>query len=1417
MINIGMNAIFFGYKSDIYFHFCFFLIKLQNIPSISLSFHKFLSFFFFSFLFFLMSSDPNRRRGHVRPTPPSDDEEFIRRQLLRLLEELSPEGTPPEEENQDPMWLPAVPPFPEYEEEVLQDDNEDEYDDDDDELPEELQPPAFDFDPLGSEPQQPPLVFHPPQEEPEFPDDSSSSSSQSSSQSLPARGETFFRGRMRWLAKRVMVTENNPHVSEGQIDVFTKMAAIAEDMTRRFFDRCHLQNTSRVIESLTVGNANAKAGFSVGVGGLTYIFCTALYLIWKHLKQSRTDVLTRDNITVTWTLTTNDARGENASNTRIQLQIPRSVFSATATDSRNGIIALMRRLFGYIHTKISKAFGAQHDIWYHSSDRLIVPQIWTLLKLQVSGFNDRHMFRERGAVVGRFYPHRVAGPNYFWDLVFVSGSNAEFNQKCFENAIMMPSKDLHGRAQHGCFVRAMRCVCPMSDKFCRCNDGTSFDDIEIRDVPKLVDGNPLIVIVINVYDRFHKAPKDFQVLYFNPAYYRTPAARVIIINNPNWRCGVAHCCLMRVPPQRQEESEFDHFKRYSFFNELLHHLTRSKDSVCPMCGLLYSSRDERSHFKHHTHSLICNECGLIFKTPEELDVHHEYHCRHLGVGCEYKFAEEIKAYTEKPVKERAVVYADLESAINVIGEHINILCGWVERSENKVYIKTSIAPLFDYLKKLPQDEVLVYFHNGEGYDFHFVMQELAKIPSMDPKKFDIIADSSEKIRYFTINIGGKKKLIFKDTFAFVSQSLSSWLESTKKTNCSFSRFSNAFPNRLQREFVLQKNPFPYNAIQKPEDLQRGITALDLWFTAENRVELFCDKYTEEELRKIYIEWFVPAKEAFAWQTIEDYYKTYLKCDVTQLCDCMEHFVENVEEEFHLNAHDYYGVPSLTWAAWLRDVEFPLDPIPEEAFDIVNSSIRGGQTGAMTRYYNSEEGQMDEGSFLCDLDCNSLYATVMMKFSFPCSEWHVIHYRQELRRADVLQEIKAQHAGGYSGFIECDFNVIDDRRIHSYVPVASKRKLVGVYNYQAMAEMANAVGENLNQYAFVGLCNVVGEHHHYCCHSRLLEFYLEHEFIELKRVYRAVYGREYDVFNRYVTKNLEERKKYADDPIKKMLYKLMNNALYGKTYEDVTQRSDIKIISSHEFSELEPHEVKREIMKLSDWVIYEAPKKEFLIDKPIYLGAAITEYSKLWMYKFFYEDIRPRFPATEVYYTDTDALTIKFSHETGVHSLYDLAIALNTPERAVIDTSNWPSEMKLSPVHTKHNNEPGLFKSETGYSRIVKMIALRAKTYIMVCENGEIKMSVKGCPMKEKSRLTFDDFKDVLFGKKNKQLIEYDAITSKFHLVKTTQLTRVVLSADDRKRYISDDRIHTFPLFSIKHRAALGRVSLFQEAQHGEDE
>lgn len=1239
-----------------------------------------------------------------------------------------------------------------------------------------------------------------------------------------ADSEDEFREQVKKVIEEVLNNVSQAPASQAQLDAFAPVVLEAFKYAIRFLSK-HRVKRNQQKQTIVFQDLCQAVGYNLGSGSLSVFIVAFIYaMIVAITNRSDLHVISHDIPSISFDFRSLEPDGTPITY-RYTVRIPGFQYVRHVDD--DDIFDLIRNLFGRVHQNVATVLGVSDDQYYHVRGTQVSPRTLEEIRIGLTGIasrprvgQDENSLAEHGpAGAGLDLPfvfhHFVDGNNSFWEWIFKGDScRAEFYASCRTNAIMMPDHTIDGRKLTGCFERALRCVCPWGSTYCHCQDYTDYPPVDIEELATACNGLPVLVICVSIYKKTTKKGKDFKMLCLNPEYYSCDEYKVIVINNPEWRQSSAHCCLFRPPIESQIESpdpEWKKFQERSFFNELLHKLCRSHDNICPICGTLYPAKEMKVHFRYHRPGISCLECGITFATQAELDVHCQYHCRHLGVGCQYVFSDEIKSFKEKKDHTMAVIYADLESAIEFDGTHTTILCGWVERDEMKVTISTKISDLLTYAAKRPEEQVLVYFHNGEGYDFHFVLLELAKMDPRFVKEIDVTADSSEKIRFFTVEFQPPrceaKKIMFRDSFAFVQQSLSNWLESSKKSGADLRCFEATFPGHQEQAFVNQKNPFPYNAIKSSADLERDITDLEGWFVAEDAVELFCDRFSREELRQMLYEWFYPAKMVFKWKTVMDYYKTYLRCDVSQLCDVMEHFALQVKEEFDLNIHNYYGTPSLTWAAWLRQNTYELDTIPEEDFDVIISSIRGGQTGAMTRYYDCIGRDEDQQSFCCDLDCNSLYATVMLKFKFPCHDWRREAF-DYVSTEGLLSFIKHLHENGRSGFIECDMEVIDHPQFYSYVPVASRRKITGVYNYQAMAEMAAGSGENFNHMVFSGLVNVVGYHEHYCCHTRLMEFYLEHMVVEVKRVYRIVHAIEEPVFHDYVNHNLEQRTKYSGDAIKKMLYKLMNNSLYGKTYEDITKRMNLNVVRTVKFDALEEQEIKRVILTTGNWTIYEAPQREFVMDKPIYLGAAITEYSKLWMYKFFYDDIRPKFPQAEVMYTDTDALTIKFPPVDGrpsVRSFLDLAECLNSDERQIIDTSNWSNCHELEEKHRKHNNEPGLFKSETGDGQILRMVALRAKTYIMECSNGETKMSVKGCPMKEKSKLTLRDFYEILMGSGETKVIEYDAITSKYHIVKSTKMTRVVLSGDDRKRYICDDRIHTYPLFSVHHKAALGRI------------
>ena len=89
---------------------------------------------------------------------------------------------------------------------------------------------------------------------------------------------------------------------------------------------------------------------------------------------------------------------------------------------------------------------------------------------------------------------------------------------------------------------------------------------------------------------------------------------------------------------------------------------------------------------------------------------------------------------------------------------------------------------------------------------------------------------------------------------------------------------------------------------------------------------------------------------------------------------------------------------------------------------------------------------------------------------------------------------------------------------------------------------------------------------------------------------------------------------------------MNNAVFGKTMENIRNHRHIKILTTDKrrsilASEPNYHSSKR-ISK--DLIIMEMRKVELKMNKPMYLGQAILDISKTLMYEFWYDYIKPKY-------------------------------------------------------------------------------------------------------------------------------------------------------------------------------------------------
>ena len=100
---------------------------------------------------------------------------------------------------------------------------------------------------------------------------------------------------------------------------------------------------------------------------------------------------------------------------------------------------------------------------------------------------------------------------------------------------------------------------------------------------------------------------------------------------------------------------------------------------------------------------------------------------------------------------------------------------------------------------------------------------------------------------------------------------------------------------------------------------------------------------------------------------------------------------------------------------------------------------------------------------------------------------------------------------------------------------------------------------------------------------------------------------------------------AKNDFEKDFFKLMNNAAFGKTTENVRKDRDIKLVTTDKIkiqlaSESNYHTSKHFSENLT---AIEMKKPKLKMNKPLYLGIPILDISKTLIYEFRYYYIKPR--------------------------------------------------------------------------------------------------------------------------------------------------------------------------------------------------
>ena len=208
------------------------------------------------------------------------------------------------------------------------------------------------------------------------------------------------------------------------------------------------------------------------------------------------------------------------------------------------------------------------------------------------------------------------------------------------------------------------------------------------------------------------------------------------------------------------------------------------------------------------------------------------------------------------------------------------------------------------------------------------------------------------------------------------------------------------------------------------------------------------------------------------------------------------------------------------------------------------------------------------------------------------------------------------------------------------------------------------------------------------------------------------------------------------------------------------------------------------------------KTRVKMNKPIYLELAILDISKILMYEFWYDYMKPKYGnRVKLCYMDTDSFIMSIKRND-----FYKDISIDVDKR--FDTSNYEINR---PLPTGKNKKViGLMKDELGGKIITKFVTLRPKTYSYSTDDGKEDKKAKGikkCVIKR--MIKFNDYKNCLL--KDKVLLKsQQRFISKKHDVYTENINKIALSNNDDKRIASSNKITSY-LYGYKGKKYINYI------------
>ena len=385
------------------------------------------------------------------------------------------------------------------------------------------------------------------------------------------------------------------------------------------------------------------------------------------------------------------------------------------------------------------------------------------------------------------------------------------------------------------------------------------------------------------------------------------------------------------------------------------------------------------------------------------------------------------------------------------------------------------------------------------------------------------------------------------------------------------------------------------------------------------------------------------------------------------------------------------------------------------YDTIQHGIRGGLASVLgdchVKFKNKEIDPEYTGkeNYLKYLDLNSLYASAMVQ-ALPTVEIKVCDTLDpETGLADTVYSRSSSNTG-YIYTIDTKYNdeLKQKTKKYPFFPEKTKANINQFTDYQNENKKK---GYKPNEKLMLKLM----DKNDYVIDGEMLDWYLasglKFSFIQKRKEAKAKCDKFGDVF-----------------------FKLMDNAFYGKTIENVYNRQDVELVNDVDryIKLVENIGFKYSVESDDDLVAVHKTRGNVKLDKFNYIGFVILERAKLFIYKAIYDYFEKELDCS-YHYTDTDSIFIN----------------INIPLDSTI-------EKEMDNIKDiLHNIELSKMRDELPNDTIIEACFLKAKAYCYNTVKREEEKKLKGITKATiKKQINLEDYKNAIYEGKTKYVTNY---------------------------------------------------------------